>query len=192
MNTTCMGIDPDLRLLACAWVGEQEDGLVVPQGLVVRHVNGDGTRGLDLVNRAIAAISEFPLPWGFASAYVESQQAYDKGKNKRVDPNDLIHLASVSGSWMGRLGTRCRLVLPSTWKGTTPKKIAQARTWKHLGIPAKQTTNGSVPTVDLQTVLGVYDVDKKLTRLEMSDVADSFGLALYAHRQYKLSVSRRS
>ncbi len=105
------------------------------------------------------------------AAVIEGQVAYPRS---RVRPNDLIHLAQVTGAALGVCESNDQLfgimtephitvVKPRDWKGTVKKDVHQRR------IMSKVTMDN--PTWDL------------LSPLQQGHVKDAIGLALWGYEQ---------
>lgn len=84
-----------------------------------------------------------------ARAIIERPQVYRSSQSKG-DPNDLITLAIGVGQMKERLesrGVQVDLVLPTTWKGQTPKEIHHKRVLARLSPTEKTRLDGCLSCV---------------------------------------------
>ncbi len=82
---------------------------------------------------------------------VAVEQMVERGKSSNVRAKDLLALSQVSGAMLALPGAgERRLVPPSTWKGSTPKPIANQRTLDALTGAEVQILNAV--TADMKTI----------------------------------------
>ena len=145
-------------------------------GIAVWHESGEllfasYVRGLQdphaelhhVVQTMAQRIYETTRNTGITRLIIEYPQTY-RGRASSGDTNDLIHVALVAGAILGSFGVYHRLVLPSEWKGQTPKSATEARARERLGAFATR----------VDTTCG-----KKLA----SNVWDAVGIGLWAFKQ---------
>ena len=116
MKNTLVAVDPSSRATGWATYAGQE---LTACGLI---------RGHDTLDMIEAIRGD--LPHGLP-AIIELPKVYQQSRQKG-DPNDLIHVAAVAGACALVCTPPIRFVLPREWKGTTPKRIDNARTLRLL------------------------------------------------------------
>lgn len=162
------GLDPDLH--NTGWAIVDSNGPSLLDCGVVKIPNKFKRREAAVEMAMALAQCEFPA---FARVVIEGQECYlGKGKAK---PQDLIHLAHVSGAATTLfVGSSCvQILLPKEISGV-PKHIRQARAFKKLGIEYKKHSTKSsewcVPT----------GLEFDVTQGQWKHVADAIAIALFA------------
>lgn len=102
----------------------------------------------------------------------------DYGRNRWANPNDLIALSAVIGSFMGPAGPRGVLVFPSEWKGNMNKRICQARAFEHYGW--EFTEGDSKEGVRRFRIPEAVQVLTEIPQPAMGDLADAVAGAKWA------------
>jgi hypothetical protein len=131
-----------------------QDGQITNCGLTIVHKDQPMTR----------------LP-GSTDGLVFIEKPVNRRNGKTVDPNDLITLGIKVGRLVETylvLGNRVRTILPTDWKGGTPKDIQNRRDWNAL---TGTETARLVPIFD-----GIAESYK-------NNVLDAIGIALWAARR---------
>jgi len=179
-----LGTDPDLKLLSLAVLS---DGEFV--GVHVHKVRGGGI-GLRAVENSMEATTHliYSLHTSFTLdvyALIEGQRIAYTGRTNCANPQDLIHLAMLTGGLYkalqyGMRGTalEARIVYPQEWKGSVPKEIHQQRTLTKLGIPYEMKGGNSPYPVPLD--YKKYLLSGECNASDWKDINDSIGLALKA------------
>jgi hypothetical protein len=115
---------------------------------------------------------------------IEGQEFHHGGK---APPADIIKLAQVAGGLVGIFAvqsprSRQALLIPSEWKGQTPKPINQRRTFQHYGIMCSEAAGYCYPSgcAKIAKVQGA----QLLNRGDWKHVGDALGIALYAAQAY--------
>ena len=162
-----LGIDPDTKATGMAVVSIG----AVPKVLYVATAPVKTTLSVEERIRIMNAIVSMELgsfPYGIAveRIAVEGQEKYPRD---RVRPNDLIHLAQVSGMAAAHAQLAYPLAslwipTPRTWKGQVPKNVHQKRILGQLGLTEK-----------LEGVEGAQG----MTKTQRGHVIDAIGLALW-------------
>ena len=116
MTQMLLSVDPGTRSLAWASWHDRLSAC----GLARTKKQGLGAQAHDLVTQ---------LPAGDLEVVVELPRIYPYDKKRQ--PNDLIDLAFVAGM-CGLLGDSVTAVVPTTWKGQTPKPIHHRRIMEQL------------------------------------------------------------
>jgi len=194
-----IGIDPDLRKLSAAIVGDDKK----PYAIFLRRNKGSlddkavanaAYMACRLVEDVIAYIlSEADLfdPMCKVVTIVESQSMMhtkkmrEKGRNVNYD--DILHTGQVAGCMMGafsNLSQPLHLVQPITWKGTLPKDaahnfVAHRRYYHHLGLTAMDDLVTCIHPDLAQTIGLCAFSEDKINPGDFGDINDSLGLALY-------------
>lgn len=128
-----LGVDPDTETTAVAIASDLE--------ILFVGVLRPGKRSvLDQIRTAAvffeSLFSKLKMGDLISLIVVEGQEHYSES---RVDPNDLIKVAQVTGGICGIVRSMFPTIpqvipLPKAWKGGTPKQISQARAFSHYGI----------------------------------------------------------
>jgi len=169
--STLLSVDPGLRGCGCAlW----RDGQLVRAAY--RLGNSDQNASFADVVESMA-YSVYLFAWDYRpndedgnphAVVIERQRVYG-GRAKRGDASDLIDVAVVVGTVVGRLGAPSRIVLPQEW-GCAEKSVNMERAKRDLS-PAELTR------VELPGSRG--RVNKKLAE----NVWDAVAIGLWALRQ---------
>jgi hypothetical protein len=197
-----IGIDPDLRKLSAAIVGDDKK----PYAVFLRRNKGgkDEQAIVDaayfacrLVEDVIAYLlsqAELFDPLCKVVTVVESQSMLhtkhmrDKGRN--INYENVRQLSQVAGCLMGAFSNMSQpmyLMQPIVWKGTVPKDIAHKRYYLSLGIEVEQrkirnTINNIYPAQGIVEDLIQFSEDK-INPGDFADINDSLGLALYGAKK---------
>lgn len=123
---------------------------------------------------------------------IEGQEIAYTGRSGK-NPRSVLHLAWVSGAVIAAAHYhKIYLWAPAKWKGTSPKHIHQARTYKQFGWGARKHGSGKEcycqpvgdDVKDLEKECGINPGDWK-------HVGDAMGLALKAREVYKRESARQ-
>jgi Holliday junction resolvasome RuvABC endonuclease subunit len=162
-----LGIDPDTKATGIAVVSIG----AVPKVLYVATVPVKASLSVEerirIMNFALSmGIGSLPFGIAVERIAVEGQEKYPRD---RVRPNDLIHLAQVSGMASAHAQQHYPLAplwipTPRTWKGQVTKNVHQTRILARLGLSEK-----------LEGVEGAGSMNKT----QRGHVIDAIGLALW-------------
>ena len=198
-----IGIDPDIRTITAAILcidrlGEVRDIQVFKRKNEHRHINKDAMLS-DVYREAVGLALELKK-YKEAATYkdtcvwlgVESQsmamatQNRNKGRHIRYD--DIRRLSQAAGIIAGVVAAYCDVppifVQPHIWKGTQPKNVNQARTYKSLGITPeskKKQLSNIYPCEEQFNSMTMF-TDTKINPGDFKDINDSLGIAYYMYK----------
>jgi hypothetical protein len=162
-----LGIDPDTKAtgLAVVSIGAVPKVLYVATAPVKASLSVE--KRIRIMNSIISMeLGSFPFGIAVERIAVEGQEKYPRD---RIRPNDLIHLAQVSGMASAHAQQHYPLATlwiptPRMWKGQVPKNVHQGRILARLGLTEK-----------LEEVEGAQG----MTKTQRGHVIDAIGLALW-------------
>jgi len=194
-----VGIDPDLRKLSAAIVGDDKKPYAVflrrnKEGKDDQAVANAAYMACRLVEDVIAYIlsqAELFDPQCKVVTVVESQSMlhtkHMRGKGRKINYEDVRKLSQVTGCLMGAFSNMSQplhLVQPIQWKGTVPKDIAHKRYYLSLGIRVEQhnTISNIYPAQEIVEDLIQFS-EAKINPGDFADINDSLGLGLYGAKK---------
>ena len=177
-------VDPDLHTSAvCFW----EVGAELPNALTVLRIRG-GIRGFKGQDCAVRLQHEMKIKdgqLGIVNLAVIEGQRFRKAKGAETkNAQSLIDLATVTGVFAGRPEFAETLIVePSTWKGSVPKAIHQARILGKIpGTKFVQRKEYCYPTEGPLMALGK---DAGLRKGDWKHVVDAIGIAQWTINKIK-------
>ena len=203
-----IGIDPDLT--------NQSLAVIDPQGLtrvIFDKVESPPKGSVDMTALKLARATEVirkvvdvVFSWGVRAedlhVFIEDQNVAHAKREQKINIQDLVTLAHVSGIWSGMLSAllwvphrNIHIVKAMTWKQQQTKWINQRRTLTALGLEYKAMGGTDpkkmypAPTSDLSGMLR-YSLSKPNPG-DFKDISDSLGIALWGHKQVSKEVIRK-
>lgn len=167
------GIDPDLHATAlCWWKVGRETPLRLEIFRVAKNIKGQDC----------AALMAWQFDYGFCRAnlaLIEGQRFRKAKGHETKNAQSLIDLATITGVFAGRPEFGETLIVePSTWKGSVPKAIHQARILGAIpGTKFKATKTYCYPTAGPLLALGKA---AGIKRSDWKHVVDAIGIAAWA------------
>lgn len=159
-----LGIDPGKRQSGYGLVDINSSGMRECGLRECGLFEGDGPTTAACISVMHRKASSKLLPWVIDITVVEKPIVYPKGREKGTkNPNDLIDLALVAGSFM-LYGKQSEEVTPAGWKGQRPKDVCQSIIYDELS-----------PTERKILQAGLKEVNKSLQH----NVWDGVGIALW-------------
>lgn len=182
-----IGIDPDLHSTACAVL--DQDRRVLYLGVARGSASNKGLdaileqarQSVDVINGAVpdTVLREaFEIPASIIAS-IESPRYYHG--SRKSNPQDLIHLAHVSGIFLAHLdrwGVKCSLVTPKDWKAEKEKAVSQASSYREMGWSYTVAKGEGYCVPELGPAYDRFNIRKG----EWKHVGDAVGLALHGLR----------
>lgn len=173
-----LGIDPDSHNTAWCVASLKQ---VIALGVVRGPLNQDHA-GITMLRYSGLALELILKKHQVELAVVEGQHIH---YGQAAPPADILKLAQIAGGLAGQIAllsppTKLLIAQPADWKGQTPKRVNQARSFNHYGILAEQGKDYCVPTgcVRIAKVEGFGALRKG----DWKHVGDAVGLALHGAR----------
>lgn len=174
-----LGIDPDLHHAGVALVDTTASGskLIAARCPVVSSKLRGAESAVEMARAMELVLVELFQIYGEpTTAVVEGQESY---LGSKVKPQDLLHLALVSGVAIGLVRAcwskpRIECPKPKVWKPTIEKHVHQKRILRSVGIPY-------VPQQIPTRILQVPDIDglRAIKVGNLIHVIDAIGLAVW-------------